>query len=340
MVTGAGSGVGQGVLKALHIAGFPLTVVSADIAPMNVALYRADEAMLIPRVEAAGALETIIERIRSNRIDLVLIGSEFELEFFSLHRDVISRESGAVVIVAPPRTVEIANDKWLTSEFLRENGLPYAESSIPGGVDEAAATAASWGYPLIVKTRSGTSSRHVTIVRNADEVRATWPVTPKPMLQRVVDIPSSELHNEYTCSVFRTARGTVLGPFHARRTLRGGTSWHIEVDRFPNLDDLLLGIGHRLEFPGTLNVQLMMGVSGPVPFEFNARNSGTTAVRAHFGFNEPAMAVQSYFYGEEPEEPTIRKGVAMRYNEEVFIDNVLASELVPNVSKGHVRPWF
>jgi carbamoyl-phosphate synthase large subunit len=159
-------------------------------------------------------------------------------------------------------------------------------------------------------------------------------------LQRVVDIPSSELHNEYTCSVFRTARGTLLGPFHARRTLRGGTSWHIEVDRFPALDELLLGIGRQLDFPGTLNVQLMMGREGPVPFEFNARCSGTTAVRANFGFNEPAMAVLSYFYGEEPEQPVIRRGLAMRYNEEVFIDDVVASELVPNSTKGYVRPWF
>lgn len=340
MVTGAGSGVGQGVVKALRISELPLTIVSADIAAMNAALYRADEAAIIPRVEAEGALEGIIDVLRQWRIDVVLIGSEFDLEFFSRHRETIETASGAVVVVAPPPTVAIANDKWLTAEFLRTHGLPYAQSAIPSDASEAAALAADWGFPLIVKTRSGTSSRHVNIARSVGEVRALWPATPKPMLQRVVDIPSAELHNEYTCSVFRTAKGTVLGPFHARRTLRGGTSWHIEVDRFPVLDELLLGIGRQLDFPGTLNVQLMMGVNGPVPFEFNARCSGTTAVRAHFGFNEPAFAVRSFFYREELEQPIIRRGLAMRYNEEVFIDGIVAAELTPNVSKGYVRPWF
>jgi carbamoyl-phosphate synthase large subunit len=327
-------------VKSLRIAPFPVTVVSADIAPLNAALYRADEAALIPRVEDPDALERIIAILRAKKIDVVLIGSEFELEFFSQNREIIQSTSGTVVVVAPPRTVAIANDKWLTAEFLRENGLPYAESSLPRSIDEAVSLAREWGFPLVVKPRGGTSSRHVYITRTMGELRSAWPVTPNPMLQRVVDIPSAELHNEYTCSVFRTASGVMLGPFHARRTLRGGTSWLIEVCRFPHLDELLLGIGQRLDFPGTLNVQLMIGVDGPVPFEFNARFSGTTAVRAHFGFNEPALAIQSYFFNEEPKPPTIRSGVAMRYNEEVFIENTIAAEVTPDVSRGQVRPWF
>lgn len=340
MVTGAGSGVGQGIVKALRISELPVTLVSADIAPMNAALYRTDEAVLIPRVEEPGALDALGDVIASAAIDVVMVGSEFDLGFFSQHQAAIHEQTGARVIVAPPGTVAIADDKWLTAEFLRQQGLPYAPSSIPANVDDVVATAAAWGYPVVVKTRRGTSSRHVHIVADEHELRRVWPTTPRPMLQQVVDLPTSELNNEYTCSVFRTATGKLLGPFHARRTLRGGTSWHIEVDRFPQLDVVLLGIAGRLPFEGTLNVQLMMGASGPVPFELNARFSGTTAVRASFGFNEPAMSLLSFYYGEEPEAPVIRKGVAMRYHEEVFVEDVAAADLTPGVSKGHVRPWF
>ena len=42
----------------------------------------------------------------------------------------------------------------------------------------------------------------------------------------------------------------------------------------------------------------MMGPKGPIPFEINARFSGTTAIRAHFGFNEPELAIQSYQRGD------------------------------------------
>lgn len=340
LVTGAGSGVGQGIVKALRISGLPVTVVSADIAPMNAALYVADEAAIIPRVESEGALDGVVDVLASREIDVVMVGSEFDLVFFSANKSEIQRRTGARVIVSPPETVAIADDKWLTAEFLRENGLPYAESSLAGGAEEAAEIAARWGYPLMLKTRRGTSSRHVHIVRGRAELSQLWPQTPTPMLQKLVDIPSSELENEYTCSVFRTADGKTLGPFHARRTLRGGTSWHIEVAPFPHLNPVLMGIADKLSFEGTLNVQLMIGPDGPVPFELNARFSGTTAVRAHFGFNEPEMTLRSFHLGEDLAQPEIRTGIAMRYHEEVFLDDVDARGLVPNVTKGFVRDWF
>lgn len=340
LVTGAGSGVGQGIIKALRISRLPLTIISGDIAPMNAALYRADEAILLPKVESPGALETIVGLLSLHRIDVVMVGSEFDLNFFSENKDLLLARTGTLVIAASFETVRIAEDKWLTAEFLRQHGLPHAESCLPGGLDEAVRFAERWGYPVVLKTRRGTSSRHVHILKNSLMLEKYWDGTPEPMLQRVVDVPVSELGNEYTCSVFKTVNGSLLGPFTARRTLRGGTSWHVEVDRFEFLDDLLLAIGRLLDFSGSLNIQLMVGPAGPVPFELNARFSGTTAIRAQFGFNEPAMSLKAFFYGEELDPPQIRRGMAMRYNEEVFIDDVSAGDLTPGTHKGYVNSWF
>lgn len=339
-VTGAGSGVGQGIVKALRVSGLPVTVVAADIAPMNAALYRADEAVIIPRVEQPDALAIIIELLKRHRIDVVMIGSEFDIEFFSLNKAPIESRTGVSVIVAPPATVAIANDKWLTAEFLRENGLPYAEAYLPKDLGDAVRRAEAWGYPVVLKTRCGTSSRHVHIVKDSESLRKLFPGTPAPMLQRVIDIPSSELGSEYTCSVFKTADGSMIGPFTARRTVRGGTSWHIEVAPFEALHGSLLAIADALDFVGSLNVQLMLTEAGGIPFELNSRFSGTTAVRAHFGFNEPAMALYSFFYKEAVPTPTVRAGVAMRYHEEVFIENVTSDDLTPGIHKGAVKPWF
>ena len=339
MVTGAGSGVGQGIIKALRISDLPVTLVAADIASMNAALYRADEAVIIPRVEQTNALERIVELLLQHRIDVVMIGSEFDLEFFSLNRIEIELRAGVTIIVAPPATVAIANDKWLTAEFLRGKGLPYAEAYLPKDQEDAVRCAQKWGFPVVLKTRRGTSSRHVHIVRDSESLKKVFPGTPVPMLQRVIDIPSSELGSEYTCSVFKAADGSMIGPFTARRTVRGGTSWHIEVAPFVALNAPLLAIAHALDFVGSLNVQLMLTEEGAIPFELNSRFSGTTAVRAHFGFNEPEMALRSFFYKEAVPVPEIRAGVAMRYHEEVFVENVSAASLSLS-DKGVVNPWF
>jgi len=332
--------VGQGIVKALRISDLPLQVISSDIAPANSALYRADEAMLLPKVEDAGALSVISDKLRKNNIQVVMIGSEFDLSFFSHHRAEIERASGAKIIVSPPEVVEIANDKWLSSEFLRKHNLPHAKSCLPESCEDAVAKAREWGFPLVLKTRRGTSSRHVHIVKDEAELIALFGSVPTPMLQEMIATPSAELENEYTCSVFRCADGTILGPFTARRTLRGGSSWHVEVGRFEELHPLLLGLGENLPSMGTLNVQLMMGKSGPVPFEFNARFSGTTAVRAYFGFNEPEMAIRNFFLGEKIAQPVVRSGIAFRYLEEVFLDGVSAKELREPFPKGRVLPWF
>jgi carbamoyl-phosphate synthase large subunit len=340
LVTGAGSGVGQGIIKALRVSELPVTVIGADIGPMNVGLYRTDEAVIIPRVERADALDEMVAVLQRHKVDVVMIGSEFDLEFFSVNKSMIEAQSRAIVIVAPPATVAFADDKWLTAEFLRENSLPYAQAYLPKDADDAVRLAGEWGYPIVLKTRRGTSSRHVHIVKDRDRLLESFPCTPHPMLQRVIDIPSSQLGSEYTCSVFKTADGTMIGPFTARRTVRGGTSWHIEVAPFEVLYEPLLAIACAINFVGSLNVQLMLTAQGAIPFELNARFSGTTAVRAHFGFNEPAMALRSCFYKEAIPVPSIRSGVAMRYHEEVFIENVSADVLLPGHHKGLVNPWF
>lgn len=339
LVTGAGSGVGQGIVKALRISDLPVVLVGADISLMNAALYRTDEAVIIPRVESAGALDQIIALLGRLEIHVVMVGSEFDLAFFSENREEIERQTGALVIVATPETVTIADDKWATTEFLRKNGLPYAEAHLPQDQNDAVRVADEWEYPIVLKTRRGTSSRHVHIVKDRTQLLERFESTPLPMLQRVIDIPSSQLGSEYTCSIFKAANGYMIGPFTARRTVRGGTSWHIEVAPFEVLHPPLLAIAKAMDFIGSLNVQLMLTVRGAIPFELNARFSGTTAVRAHFGFNEPAMALLSFFYKEEIPEPEIRSGIAMRYHEEVFVENVSADSL----SLGHrgvVNPWF
>ena len=340
LVTGAGSGVGQGIIKALRLSGLPVTLVVADISPMNAGLYRGDEAVMVPRVEDAEALDGIVRALSDHRIDVVMIGSEFDLEFYSAHKVEIESRTGALVVVAPHKTIRIANDKWLTAEFLREHGLPYAEACLPEDEDDAVKKAGRWGYPVVLKTRRGTSSRNVHIVLNERMLREHYKSTPFPMLQRVIDMPSAQLKTEFTCSIFKTAQGEMLGPFTARRTVRGGTSWLIEVAPVGELNEFLFSLGAAIDFIGSLNVQLMLTPNGPVPFEINSRFSGTTAVRANFGFNEPAMALRNIFYQEALGCPVIGAGIAMRYHEEVFVDDVRAEELNPATHRGYVNSWF
>ena len=295
LVTGAGSGVGQGIVKALRISKLPLTIISADISIMNAALYRSDESILIPKVETKGSLEILIKKLNENKIDVVMIGSEFEIKFFSEHKVTIESASNAKIIVAPPNVIEIANDKWKTIEFLKNHKLPYPKTTLVSNIEQALDAAKKIGYPLMLKTRQGTSSKHVYLIENDSDLYKNFPITPLPIIQQIIKLPSNQLSFEYTCSVFKKTNGEIIGPFTARRTVRSGTSWHIEVFPYIELYDVLIKIAENLNYVGSLNIQLMLSEGGATTFEINARFSGTTAVRASFGFNEPEMAIQDVF---------------------------------------------
>lgn len=340
IVTGAGSIVGQGIVKALRHSGMQVQVIATDIAPLNAALFRADEAYLMIPVEAPNALESIVETIRLIRADALMVGSEFDLSFFARHRALIERETNTKVIVSPVETVELADDKFRTAEFLAGHGLPFAPALAAPSLYEASRWAAQNGYPVIVKSRRGTSARHLHLVNDEASLKAVLPGVPEPMVQLLAGPIHAELANEYTCSVFRCADGSLLGPFVSRRTLRGGSSWIVEVAPQPELESLVRHIGTLLPSVGSLNIQLMFCDGRAVPFEFNARFSGTTPIRAYFGFNEPEMALRSFVLGEKIERPTIRKGVVIRYVEEVFVEDVSAEQLNPPFPKGRVLPWF
>ena len=342
LVTGAGSGVGQGIIKSLKLSKLPLHIISADIAAVNAGLYRTDEALIIPKVEEDDALQRMADALYKSKPDMVFVGSEFEMLFFAKNRDFLERECKTHIIVAAEEAIEMANDKWFTVCCLQKNGLPYPLSALgEAGKPPFTEVASAIGYPCVLKTRTGTSGRHVNIVHSKEELERLWPSVPNPMVQELLVEPSTQLKLEYTCSVFRCADGTLLGPFTARRTLRGGNSWIVEVEPFIELHPFLLTLGSALDFSGSLNVQLILTQRGPVPFELNMRFSGTTAVRAHFGFNEPEIYIRSYFLKEQIKQPEIRKGMAFRYLEEVFVDGYTLNEINTNhFPKGEVRQWF
>lgn len=340
IVTGGGSIVGQGIIKALRHSRLPLRIICTDIAALNAGILRADEAAVLPPVERAGALADWLAAIRKLRADVLMIGSEYDLAFFAEHRPAIEAQTGCKVIASSPEAVAIADDKVATAEFLRANGMLHARTLAPASLAEATKWVEEIGYPFVLKPRSGTSARHVHVIRDRESLDYWFPRTPQPMLQEFLREIAESIGGEFTCSTFRCADGTLLGPFVSRRTLRSGSSWMVEITDSPAVSRLMLAIGRMLPSVGSLNVQLMLTERGPVPFEFNARFSGTTPIRAYFGFNEPEMAIRSYVLNEHLTAPEIRHGFCMRYVEEIMLEDIPANAVPSTLPAGVINRWF
>ena len=151
LVTGAGSGVGQSIVKALNISNLNLNIFSADVNYLNAGLYRSSRSVIVPKVESKGAIKWYLSNLKKLNIHVLFVGSEYDLLFFSRYSEKIWKETKCKVCVSNRQTVEMANDKYLTQNFLQKNNLPFLKTFLPKSLPEAIKLTKKLSYPFILK---------------------------------------------------------------------------------------------------------------------------------------------------------------------------------------------
>jgi carbamoyl-phosphate synthase large subunit len=324
LVLGVGGNVSQGILKALSISRLDCRLIGACVSPHAPGLFVVDRAYLSPPAAAPAFLDWLIETCRAERVHGILSGVEPVLDVLAVNRARIVEESGAVPIVSPVPLLEVCNDKLRTSRWLEQNGFGFARSADAAAPDEVDGLVGDIGFPLIAKPRKGKGAHGIRRVDSRADLRA---VTEDPVgyvIQEYLGTPAEE----YTAATFTDRTGVPRGAIIMRRELAHGTTVVAEAGDYPDVRAEVLRIATALRPTGPCNVQLRLTPRGPVCFEINLRFSGTTAMRAHFGFNDVEAAVRHYILGEPAVDlPHIASGVAVRYWAELYLDPAGVGEL-------------
>ncbi len=338
-VTGAGGGVGQSICKALSISSLDTEVFPVDVQALSAGLFRGSEGIVLPKGELAGSMDVWLDEFRRRKIDVVFPGSDYDVVSLAAVRDDWAAAGGPKVLVSDLDLVRDCRDKAKTWERLTREGIDAPKCIWGGSLENTLVFAGEVGYPVIIKPRDGSASRNVGLAQDAEELTFLFKRTPNPIIQEYLSLAGAS--EEYTCAVFVNTEGEVTSTFMARRTLSGGTTFRAEVGYWEDLQPFLVNLGGKLRPSGPLNIQLRMTERGPVPFELNIRCSGTTAIRAYFGYNEPEMWIRNAILGEQVTQPERKAGVALRYWNEVFIAGVSAAEIVgPSITtRGEIIAW-
>ena len=300
-VTGVGGGVGQSIIKALQMSSLDLDIIGIDIKSDQAGFYLdgLKKTLVLSNLKGKSyPPDDWLSYIYGHDLDCIIPGSDYDLQALSAVRDDWGA-LGCKVLVSNSGLVARCNDKLLTAKILADNGI-----DAPRPVQNSVIY-----FPLIVKPKIGSGSRGVIKVNSFEEMPE---ITDKLFIQEYLDGP------EYTCSVFVDRFGEVIGTFQFERKLQNGTTYKGMVAFDRQIHKLLVKIGKTFKPRGMLNVQLRVTERGPVPFELNCRCSGTTAIRAHFGYNEPEMLIRNYVLGEDLKTPEIKQGKAFRYWNETY----------------------
>ena len=318
LVTGVGGGVGQGIYFALNKKKHNIFV--SDSHEYAAGLYLTKNHFITGNLEESNNLEKFIKLIRSNKIDVVLPGNEYDVLTLSKNKSLLESVTKAIIIVSPEKTIELANDKWQTYEYLKSKNIAIPKTYLWTDKTSLDDIVKDIDFPWIIKPRFGTASKGVMSITSLAEAREFVAITSNPLIQeKLINLKQDRLGSEYTCSVFKDIKGNFIGPIVARRTLRNGTSWIVEVVSKPNLDDYLLSIAQSLDYSGPLNIQLIETSSGPKLLEINCRFSGTTGIRSYFGFNEPEMSITSYYDKKSIKLVMLKEGTVLRYIKDIIV---------------------
>jgi carbamoyl-phosphate synthase large subunit len=313
LILGLGGNVSQGILKALHMSSLSTRTVGACISPLSAGLFATDKAYLSPLAADPAFVDWLVDTCRSERVDAVLSGSEAVLDALAPRRDELEQATGAVILVSSPEAVSIGGDKLQTCAWLEGAGLNfprYADAADPTAMKRLAAEA---GYPLIAKPRHGKASAGIMTLWGADDLGCIPTATAYVVEEMLTG-------DEFTAGCFSDGTGEVQGSIVMRRSLAAGTTVEAEIGDFPEPRDQALRIAEQLRPLGPCNVQLREHQGRAVCFEINVRFSGTTPIRAHYGFNEVDAALRQFVVGEKATLPPVTSGRALRYWNEVYID--------------------
>ncbi len=312
LVSGASGVVGYGVLRCLRMSGRPLRLVGTSIYPESPANAFSDVFELAPRTSADRYLDWLCDIIRRHEVDLVLPGIEEDVFHWTEHAAAI-RAAGAVPALNEPALVRLCADKWAFHERLAVAGLACAiDTALDLDFD---ALAARFGTPFIVKPRRGFGSKGVARISTAFDLAAHRAAFGDLLMaQRLVGTDDLE----FTVTAFGDGLGAAPARMAMRRRLsREGFTEIADVVACAPFDAAIDDLCRLFRPVGPTNFQFRLHDGVPKLLEINPRVSSSASIRAAFGYNECAMAVDYFLFGKVPVQPPLRGGRAIRYTDEV-----------------------
>lgn len=260
LVTGACGPAGRSLLTQLHTRG--VDAVGVDLVPAP----RADGVPVLPVLPASdpGSLAELTALVDELGIDLVIPTVSEELPQIAALRRL-------GVLIGPRQAVELAHDKWLTTQVLAQSGVAVPRTALASGLDPALRT---WiGSPFVTKPRVSRGGRGV-------EVHQAWtPAVASDTASLVSEFvpgveygPNLFLHDDPGADVAVVLRKTGLksGVF--------GNATGVERVVADDVAAVALAACHALGLRGPADVDVRRRADGvPVVLEINARFGANSA---------------------------------------------------------------
>ncbi len=326
VVTGVGGGtIGEQVCKALRQGRERYHLVATNTRPEPLAVADVEAREALPPASAPDYLERLLALCQRHRARFLVPGSEPELLAVAAQRQRLEA-CGVSPLVNAAGVIGACVDKLQTFAALQAAGIRAPRTWEVGAGQAVARPEAP--YPLIVKPVFGGGSAATFLAQDAAELDFFTAYLLRHGQRALVQEYCGRPEQELTVGVLHYPDGTLHGTAVMRRELGSALSSRVRLPNRtgrPELGPTLVissGIsqGSFVDLPqvrqraeaiaaalgsvGPLNIQGRLEDGELLPFEINPRFSGTSAMRAAAGFNEPEALVR-WHLGRPPAPPSV-----------------------------------
>jgi len=262
-----------------------LAVDSNELAP---ALYAAERRALVPRIDDAGYVPALRALLELHDARLVVPLADLDHLLLAERRDELR---GALVLLPPPGTIRLCEDKYAAHRFFVEHGIASPSSWLP---DELPT---DLPFPVLVKARRGFGSRHIYRAHDPRELDFFLGYTTEPSMVQTVCAGE-----EFSIDVFCDTAGRCLNAIP--RTMiesKGGESIKGMTIKAPDLIEHGCRVAEALGIVGPANIQCFREEDGSLPVtDVNPRFGGGFPLPTAAGSHYPELAL-ALAAGEHPE---------------------------------------
>lgn len=317
LVTGAGALLGQGILRMLQVCNFPKKIFTADPDSRSSGHWLGDYALFIPKAAEFEYISSIEEIVVKYKINAILVGTDTELVKLSEVHDEFLTKYECKIVVSSPRVIEISNDKFLTSLFLKNNNFPFPVSRMANSMKDLLELENVLGFPLFAKPIDGARSIGLVKVNTHEDLISLYDEKSNLVVQQY--LPDTDGEFTSGCVVLG---GKCVSIVSLKRDLRDGNTYRTYRDKSTTrYDNVISRIAEVLNPDGPVNFQFRILNNQPVIFEINGRFSGTTPLRFFYGVNEVEIILNYYLFNKETKVSELKDGIVMRAWSDIFIEN-------------------
>jgi carbamoyl-phosphate synthase large subunit len=310
LVTGAGGPAAVSVMKSLS-ADPSVSLLAADMDPWAAGLYLVppEARTLIPAGLDPGFVDATLACCVTMGVDVLIPTVDVELRPLGKARADFA-SAGIELLLAPDQALDVTLDKLALAERCAGKvRVPRTERL------DRAEDLESWTYPVIVKPRTGSGSRGISLIESSQAL-ARLDASADFLVQEY--LPGEE----YSIDVLADAAGHVVASVpRVRERVDSGVSVAGRTLHDAELEGLGAAVAAATGLTYIANVQFRRDRAGrPALLEVNPRVPGTLPLTVASGVDMPRMALDSLRGRTLPEHADFCDMAMVRFLEERFIE--------------------